>query len=791
MELFRIQNLSFTYPHRTLPALQELTLSLQEGEFVTLCGASGSGKSTLLRQLKPVLRPNGALSGTILFRGRPLEELSLRRQCQEIGFVRQSPDNQLVTDQVWHELAFGLESLGLDTPTIRRRVAEIAGFFGMEEWFSRPVAALSGGQKQLLNLASTLVLQPSVLLLDEPTAQLDPIAAEAFLSTLQRVNRELGTTILLSAHRWEELFPLSDRVLVLEKGRLAADDTPRRVSEQLLRAASPLCPALPTAAQLWAGAPSGACPLTVREGQDWLRHFAQVNPLLPLPPAPTLPEGREELLRASEISFRYEQAQEDVIRGLSLTLRRGECYALLGGNGSGKTTLLSLLAGVRTPQRGRVTRQGRCCLLPQNPQALFLKATVEEDLRFALPASEQRLREVVKLCGLRELLDRHPYDLSGGEQQRLALAKLLLQEPELLLLDEPTKGLDAVYQERLRQLLRTLCAEGITVLLVSHDLDFCASCAHRCGLLFEGAVVTEAPPRAFFAGNRFYTTTAQRIARPVAPEAVTLRDLTALCGLSPPPAVPAPCESETREAQSVSAPQGTAAPAPAAASRRWYLLFSLLPLTLWGGIRGDWPYYLTALLILLETMLPFFLRFERRKPPAREMVTLAALCAVVVASRAAFFFLPQCKPVMALVILVGVAFGGETGFLVGAMSMLCSNLFFAQGAWTPWQMCAMGTVGLLAGVLFRTGRLPRCRAALSSFGAGSAILIYGGIMNPASALLVLPSLSWETLLAYYAAGLPLDCVQAAATAVFLWFGSAPVLEKLERLQTKYQLKANP
>lgn len=419
----KIQNLTFSYPEQRRHALEGVTLAVQPGEFLVLCGPSGCGKSTLLRQMKTVLAPHGQCTGKVRFEGAPLDGMNPRRQSQAIGFVQQSPENQLVIDKVWHELAFGLESLGYDTPTIRRRVAEMASFFGIQTWFYNNVAELSGGQKQLLNLASIMAMQPRLLILDEPTSQLDPIAASDFLAAIGKINRELGTTVVLTEHRLEEAFPLASRVAVMDKGRLLYTGTPDKVGEAL---------------------------------------------------------------------------------------------------------------------RGAVSTHGPVGVLPQNPQA-------------------------------------------------------------------------------------------------------------------------------------------------------------------------------------------------------------------------------------------------------RELVIIAVLCAIGVAGRAAFFMLPQFKPVMALTIIAGVAFGGETGFLVGAMTMLVSNVLYAQGPWTPWQMFCMGIIGFLAGVLFRKGWLRRSRESLCAFGVFAAIVIYGGIMNPASALMWPDELNTGVILTYYLCGFPMDCIHAAASALFLWFGAEPMLEKLDRIKVKYGL----
>lgn len=872
MELFTIRDLTFSYPEQPQPALRSLSLTVEQGEFLVLCGPSGCGKSTLLRQLKTVLAPHGRRTGELLLEGRPLDSLSQREQAERIGFVQQSPENQLVTDKVWHELAFGLESLGYDTPTIRRRVAEMASFFGIQNWFHKNVAELSGGQKQLLNLAAVMALQPSVLILDEPTSQLDPIAASDFLATLSRINRELGTTVILTEHRLEEAFGFASRVAVLEKGALLCTGTPAEVGAALKSAGSAMFLAMPAAMRIWSAVDSGApCPVSVRDGRRWLLDYAAAHPLKALPEEGPPPET-EALISARELWFKYDQDRPDVVKGLSLEVRRGQLLALLGGNGTGKTTSLKLLAGLKKPWRGELEVRGTVGMLPQDPQTLFVRPTVREDLLEVLPRAERKdaaLERVVSLCRLTELLDRHPYDLSGGEQQRAALAKLLLRDPDILLLDEPTKGLDAEFKQSFGQILQTLQRSGVAILMVSHDIEFCAKYADRCALFFDGNIVTEGPPRAFFSGNSFYTTAANRMARELLPRAVTPEDVIVACGGKTPdtPALPEyrrlPPAPEREASATKSLPvwrkalaavsgiaslalivqairvtdlskligaegmtalagdqllryaalaaallvfalsvgqkaerPGTPMQTPVEKRRlrqrtavATVLILLLIPLTLFAGVyflEGR-KYYFISLLILLECMLPFFLIFEGRRPQARELVLIAVLVAMNVAGRAAFFMLPEFKPVVAMTILAGVAFGGETGFLVGAMTMLVSNMLFSQGPWTPWQMFAMGIVGWLAGVLYRKGVLRRSRLSLCVFGVFCSTVVYGGIMNPASALMWAGKLSWPILLSYYITGIPVDLVRAAATAVFLLLGAEPMLEKLDRIKTKYGL----
>ncbi len=876
-EILTIEQLSFTYPEQKKAALQNVNLTVRRGEFFVLCGYSGSGKSTLLRHLKPALTPHGTCSGTVYYNGVPLEELDAQTAASKIGFVLQSPEHQIVTDKVWHELAFGLESLGLDTPTIRRRTAEMAAFFGIENWYYKNVSDLSGGQKQLLSLASIMAMQPELLILDEPTAQLDPIAASEFLATLYKINRELGTTVVLSEHRLEEALAYASRAAVMDQGRICTTGTVEEVGQYLRRENSAMFSAMPAAMRVWGSVDCDLpCPVTVNDGRTFLRSYAQTHPSKSLEKETADRGFGEEQVRVREAWFRYEKDLPDTVKGLDLSARAGELLCILGGNGSGKTTTLRLLSGIRTPYRGEIQINGTVGYLPQDPQTVFVKKTVYEDLadvpNLKKAAAEERDRQIAgaaSLCEIGELLDRHPYDLSGGEQQRAALAKVLLTAPEILLLDEPTKGLDVPFKEILAGILQRLKNSGVCIIMVSHDVEFCAQYGDTCGLFFDGHIVTAAPPRAFFAGNSFYTTAANRMARETEPAAVTVQDVISVIGGTM-PACPVTEEcapsfavlpKEEKAAKKLplwrkigAAVSGALAFGVFLYSAKaenlskfidkngmtalgknqllWYgafilllslvavflgrrgkppvqvqtpaqkrkiskrttvaavLILLLIPLTLFAGLIyiEKKQYYITALAVLIECMAPFFLVFEGRKPKARELVLIATLCALAVAGRAAFFVLPQFKPVMALTIIAGVALGGETGFLVGALTMLVSNILFSQGPWTPWQMFAMGIIGFLAGVLYKKGWLLRSRGSLCVFGGICAFLIYGGIMNPASALIWgSETLNLKILLGYYISGFPMDAVHAASTVLFLWFGAQPMLEKLDRIKVKYGL----
>ena len=544
MAHFEIKDLTFSYASaKGRHSLENVSLSIEQGVFLVLCGKSGSGKSTLLRQLKTILTPNGKRTGEILFRGVPLKQVSDRDQSEKIGFVMQNPDDQIVTDKVWHELAFGLESLGCDQKTMRGRVAEMACYFGIQDWFHRDVATLSGGQKQLLNLASIMAMQPEVLILDEPTSQLDPIAASDFLNTVRKINTELGTTVIITEHRLEDIFPYADRAVVMDKGRVIADDAPGKVGQLLFEQENPMFAAMPTPVRVYYGAGgTGESPLTVRQGRSWLSREFPEKPQKNAIPAPALPEEIENsALVLKELWFRYEKDSPDILRGVSAEIPSGSLYAILGGNGAGKSTTLKAISGICRPYRGKVTLFGKpvdkyksselfhgcLAMLPQDPKSLFVKKTVREDLS-EMTKDKSSIERIAALCQVTELLDSHPYDLSGGEQQRAALAKVLLTNPKLLLLDEPTKGIDSFFKETFAGILADLKKQSITIVMVSHDVEFCARYADVVSMFFDGQILTTDTPRRFFGSNSFYTTAAHRMSRHIFDGAVTAEDVIAL-----------------------------------------------------------------------------------------------------------------------------------------------------------------------------------------------------------------------------------------------------------------------
>lgn len=917
MSVYQINNLTFAYPDIVserddvylAPCLNDVNITIEQGEFVVVAGGSGSGKTTLLRQLKPVLTPRGKREGTITFVGQELSQMSEKMQTQKIGFVMQDVDAQLVTDKVWHELAFGLESLGLPTETIRKRVAEMCSFFGLNSIFHKKVNELSGGQKQLVNLASVLALSPDVVILDEPASQLDPMAARDFFQCLERINRELGITIIITEHRLEELWAMCDRFILLDHGTVLYDGTIQEGVQTLYETVPSI--ELPAACRIAFGLQEKAqVPVTVTEGRNWLagydREHEQTGEV-----ATRAYKGEHKIIEIRELFFRYDQMAYDVLHGLNLSVYEGEILAVNGSNGCGKSTLLSLIAGADTPYRGRIRieKGKRVGLLPQDPKLLFTASTVRGELGIEKNSNSVLAQDktgqsnryrVAELCGLIKLLERHPYDLSGGEQQRLGLARVLIGMPDIILMDEPTKGMDAEFKQTFAEILGKLQMQGCTIVIVSHDIEFCAQTADQVCLIFDGETAVVNGVTEYFTGNEFYTTAAARIARDIVDRAVTVEDVLAAYGenadqsgtdagaswkkadkLGTDIEDSKQTEKDTdkykqscAEVRQIADKQHkNIVSGKVAFGRRLSLVITTLvmavcfiitirqsdltrliddgrvtsegmfyvgiyvafilaillfiwllcPLakaqdqeierrkryhisrknmtvtvvcilaaaaTIWMGkaVLSDRKYYFISLLVLIEMMIPFGVAFETRKVSARDLVTVAVLCALAAVGRTAFFMIPNFNPVMAIVILSGVAFGCETGFITGAVTMLVSNMVFGQGPWTPWQMFSMGLVGFAAGLVFNNSKIrggQLTRLSLCVFGGFCCIIIYGGIMNPASVIMWQPAVNMQMILAAYVTGFPFDVVQGFATVLFLWIMAHPFLEKLDRIKIKY------
>lgn len=890
MSLYEIKGLTFAYPDIISerddiyldPCLNDINITIEQGEFVVVAGGSGSGKTTLLRQLKPVLTPRGKREGAITFAGQELSQMDEKMQTQKIGFVMQDVDAQLVTDKVWHELAFGLESLGLPTETIRKRVAEMCSFFGLNSIFHKKVNELSGGQKQLVNLASVLALSPDVVILDEPASQLDPMAARDFFRCLERINRELGITIIITEHRLEELWAMCDRFILLDHGMVLYDGTIQEGVHTLYETVPSI--ELPAACRIALGLQEKEqVPVTVTDGRNWLvrydREHEQCGEV-----TTRMYKGEHKIIEIKDVFFRYDRMEHDVLHGLNLSVYEGEILAINGSNGCGKSTLLSLIAGAGIPYRGRIRieKGKKVGLLPQDPKLLFTASTVRGELGIEKNSNgavaqdktgQSSKYRIAELCGLTKLLERHPYDLSGGEQQRLGLARVLIGMPDVILMDEPTKGMDAEFKQTFAEILRKLQMQGCTIVIVSHDIEFCAQTADQVCLIFDGETAVVNGVTEYFTGNEFYTTAAARIARGVVDHAVTVEDVLLAYGKKTEKNTGKHKQSGVKSGQIEDKQHKNTVSDRGSFGRKLglvvttlvmaacfiitirqsdltrliddgrvtsegivyigiYVIFILAiglfirllrPLareqdreierrkryhisrknilvmvvcilaaaaTIWMGkaVLSDRKYYFISFLVLIEMMIPFGVAFETRKVSARDLVTVAVLCALAAVGRTAFFMIPNFNPVIAIVIISGVAFGCETGFITGAVTMLVSNMVFGQGPWTPWQMFSMGLVGFAAGLVFNNSKIrgeQLTRLSLCVFGGFCCIIIYGGIMNPASVIMWQPTVNLQMIIAAYVTGFPFDVVQGFATVLFLWLMACPFLEKLDRIKIKY------
>ena len=978
MKIIELKKLSFRYSGEDKEVLSDIDLAIEEGGFYVICGASGSGKSTLLRQLKTSLQPVGQRSGRILYYGRDLEEVSQYTQSAKIGFVFQNPDTQIVTDKVWHELAFGLESIGMPQDMIRVRVAEMASYFGIQNWFYQSTDTLSGGQKQLLNLASVMVMHPKVLLLDEPVSQLDPIAAADFMATIHKLHAEFGITVIMAEHSLEEVAAYVDEVIFMKEGRLIAKGRMEELGNILETHDPSMEEILTVPMQIARGyeklqkkkedtafTTNDRIPYTVALGQKWM---AQRFPLAKQEEIKGFPFTKQEetekfafakqeeaqrflgakqeeagrftsvkqkekksllakdpkkqnrgkrsfdgkkipfAIQCPELCYHYPQADVDVVDHLSLFVEEGAIFALMGGNGSGKTTTLHLLGGLLKPQKGTIEffgrsltkykekelRNGILGVLPQDPTTLFVRKTVEEDLYEVLEDQKEQnqiktffgetkqeiWQNVIALLGIEDLLKKHPYDLSGGEQQKAALAKVLLRQPAILLLDEPTKGLDAGSKKRLGELLVGLSQKKVTILMVSHDIEFCAKYATKTGLFFDGNIASMQDTKEFFVENHFYTTAANRMCRNYFPDVVTVQDAIRVCtdtdiedcnefvlkAVEQEKAVQEKNnqnkaeqdkieqekvqqnkmqqdkEEQKKDEQSKNeqekAKQDRAEGLSAeningnkneisgkasvqnsdsdAVTERTtkeriaterenskhsvdtkqilsVVLTELIGIPLCIAIGffffGDRKYLFISMMTAVLSCIPFWTSLSRGKYSAKKVVLIAVLVAIATAGRSVFFMFPGIKPMAAVVIVTGISLGAEAGFLTGSLTMLLSNMLFGQGPWTPWQMFSMGLIGLLAGLLAAAGkeRMEK-RSSLCLLGLISPLVIYGGIMNFASLLMMSYTINKESIIAIYLSGIPMDMLHAVSTVIFLAVGGKPMLEKIERVKKKHGIE---
>lgn len=541
MEIIKVENLSFTYKGSKRRILDNISFSVRKGDFVILYGPSGSGKTTLLKFMKNELRPEGQTSGKVYYKGKDILEISAVQSANEIGFMMQNPESQVITDKVYRELAFGLENIGEDNVTMKRKTAEISSTFGIDKWFRGNTAVLSGGQKQLLNLASVMVMSPELIILDEPLSQLDPFSARSLVETLMRFNREYGVTVIIAEHILDEFYAWADAIAVIDQTRLKYFGVPRTCCGFFEKNDS-IVQGLPIPSRIYQRFNvNAACPLDVREGREFLNRHCKNK--IKRVSAPVYYNNNSHVIELENISFRYRKNSPDIIKNLTLRVRKGEVYAVTGGNGCGKTTLLSIICGYLRPYRGKILMGGlaknknlKISVIPQNSMELFTEQTLKDDLvNYALKCGFDRetapvaVYDVCRRLQLTDALKNHPYDLSDGELQKAAVAKTIISGPDLILLDEPTKGVDAWSKKIFSEIVRSLAREGRAVIIVTHDNEFAAETADICGLLFDGTIVYEDTAREFYSQNDFYTTTAARMSKNFFENAVTFDDIIELC----------------------------------------------------------------------------------------------------------------------------------------------------------------------------------------------------------------------------------------------------------------------
>lgn len=550
MSLFEIENLTYFYPESRTPALDDVNLDVEEGELLLIAGGSGSGKSSLARLLAGLIPAfyGGKLAGRVLFRGKSLTETASPHLNTQIGIVFQDPEKQLVMTTVEAEIAFGLENLGLPQEEMLRRLSEVMSFLGLTPLKDEFTANLSGGQKQKVALAAVLAMQPRVLILDEPTSQLDPPAADEFFNLVERLNKEMGYTVVLIEQRLERCFHLADRLAIMESGRILRSGPVKEVARWEVENSLPF---LPPVAKFFAELRWPSLPLTVKEGRRELKRFYGGTPVSgkeePQHPrlrsAPPAREGGRDrpVLEVKNVWFTYPNGKE-ALKGVNLKVNRGELAVVIGENAAGKSTLLKQMAGILKPSRGSVLLAGRDTrtlslpelgrrvgYLAQNPDDTLFQDSVEEELRFTLDNLGLEdggvIDGVLKKLGLERHRKANPRDLSSGERQRVALAAVLVARPELLILDEPTRGIDCRLKEELGGLLAGLVKEGLTVVMVTHDVEFAAEYAERVVMMFDGRIVNDGSKEEVLAGSTFYSPQMARLFKDFAAEGVlTVRE---------------------------------------------------------------------------------------------------------------------------------------------------------------------------------------------------------------------------------------------------------------------------
>ena len=810
--MLEFRNYSFRYEGSKENIIENVSFSVKKGEVALLFGPSGSGKSTLLRSIKPMFSRNGHRKGEIIFDGKNVNDLT-PFEMSKIGYISQDVENMIVTDKVWHELAFGLENLGLPNNEIRLRCGEMAAYFGIEKWFDKKTNLLSTGQKQLLNLASVMIMHPDILILDEPVSTLDPVASSEILDRVFKLNRDFGTTVLMVMHELEEVYNRVDKVIFLDG--IAKEGSREDIAKFLIDNNNNQVKALPTSARLYSGildytdSKDEVTPLTVAEGKRFVEVNKDIFDRFYLTDNTNNKSGAGSAIRVKNIYFKYEKDADFILEDFSISIDKGEIYTLMGGNGSGKSTTLSLVSKLLKPMQGKVfifdkdisklrddelygTLLG---VVPQEPRNLFFKDTVIDELRSDINMDDkgELLNYYIDFFGIKSILNVNPFDISGGEMQKVALIKVLLLNPQILILDEPTKGLDGSLKETLAFYLKDLKKKGITILIVSHDSEFAARVSDRVGFLFNKRIVSEGVPRQFFKNNHFYTTQASRITDGIYDDVVLVEDLL-------PRANDYDNDINIKNKENSFNNHGENLlnnKKNRFRELKNYLIIFICTYLFMLGISKTYAnqnYFVFSILILGFSMLGLYLYFEKTHTSEKRIVIVASLTGLSVAGRVLFYMVPGFKPVAAMSIIAGFSLDPFSGFLCGSLSAFLSNAFFGQGSWTAFQMFGFGLLGLIGGILGILSRHGSRRVSITNeelclvafAGFFTTFAVYGFLMNFFTSLTAGKAIK-ETLLINIVSGIPLDLIHGLSTAVFILLIGRPLIKRVYRVKYKYDI----
>lgn len=845
--MLRFENFGFRYENSEKSIIENISFEVNEGEVTLLIGKSGSGKSTLLRSIKPYMARKGVISGSIFYKGRDINTLT-DMELSHIGYVSQDIENQIVTDKVWHELAFGLENLGMSQKDTRLRCGEMAAYFGIEDWYNRDTDSLSTGQKQLLNLASVMVMKPELLILDEPASTLDPVAESELLERVFRLNRDFGTTILIVMHELEEVYDRADKIVFLDdlNGENVKVLDKKNMTKYLIDTKSSQCFGLPSASRICMELHNREnididdVPISIAEGKKFVNeNFELINKYYnPKVVDYSSNDSEECAIEIKHAYFKYNRDEDYVLEDFVLKIKKNEIYTIMGGNGCGKSTTLSLISKLIKPDSGKVLLNGKDInrlkddeiygnilgYVPQEPRNLFSKDSVLEELlgkqkgliysqelfentdklMNEIKSRNEDLYHYIKFFEIENILAINPFDISGGEMQKVAMIKVLLLNSQILIMDEPTKGLDAYAKKKMADYLLKLKENGKTILLVSHDIEFSASISDRLGFLFNKRIISDANPSEFFTDNHFYTTVTRRIVRDKFEDVILIRELFAedtnhnnasINGGSDSGKISSKQENNRKVHKTIN--KNTDSANVARTLKKYVIVFAAVYTIMLGISKtyADQRYFLVSVLILVLSMAGLAFFFEKRKISQKRLVIIAVLTALGVVGRILFYMIPGFKPMGAIAIISGVALDPFSGFLCGSLMAFLSNAFFGQGSWTAFQMFSFGIVGFLAGIVGGLLRkaMKQGSAVTRKFIIGIAIygflsifLIYGFIMNFFTSLTAGKALK-ETLMINIISGIPLDIIHGVSTAIFIFILGKPLIRRIYRIKYKYEI----